>query len=86
MVGGVGRKNGIRDAGAGGAKRSGQVVAPPISSQSLGGSGEVVEAGFKFDVVRHGTVKSVTACRCGSAGSKRAEMAGKDERNDELTI
>lgn len=64
MVGCVGRKNGIRRVGAGGAKGSGQAVMPPISSQSLGRGGEFIDTGFKFDVVRHGTVrKSGTACR-----------------------
>lgn len=59
MVGCVRRKNGIRDAGAVGTKRSGQVVAPPIGSQGFGGGGEFIDAGFKFDVVRHGTVQKI---------------------------
>ena len=77
MVGCVRRKNGIRDAGAGGAKRSGQVVTPPIRSQSLSGSGEVVDASFKFDVVRHGTVKSVTACRTEVLNPKGLKWLGR---------
>lgn len=76
MVGCVGRKNRIRNAGTGGAKRRSQVVPPPIRSQTFGCSGEFVDTSFKFDVVRHGTVTRGQACRAEVLKPKAERLEG----------